>query len=157
MDATDSTATSLKFIHREIEGKNRMKCLIVEDNLISRRILKELLSAVGDCDIAVNGQEAIDSFALGHESKRPYDVIFMDIMMPIVDGTEALRAIRVLEKMMEIPPQLAVKVIMTTALDDPGTVIKSFNECGADAYLVKPLSIQKILKELRALKLIQGM
>ena len=65
-------------------------------------------------------------------------------------------AIRTLEKMMEIPPQLAVKVIMTTSMDDPATVIKSFNECGADAYIVKPLSKQKLLKELRALNLVQG-
>jgi two-component system chemotaxis response regulator CheY len=132
-----------------------MKCLIAEDNLLSRRILKQLLSNEGDCDIAVNGQEAIDSFKLAHESKRPYDVIFMDIMMPELDGMEALRHIRALEKKMAIPHQLAVKVIMTTALDDPRTVIKSFNECGADAYIVKPVSRQKLTKELRALKLLQ--
>ncbi|MSN25079.1 MAG: response regulator [Geobacter sp.] len=131
-----------------------MKCLIAEDHLMSRRILKELLSTEADCDIAVNGQEAIDSFVLAHESKRPYDVIFMDIMMPQVDGMEALRQIRALEKKMSIPPALAVKVIMTTALDDPHTVIKSFNECEADSYIVKPLSRHKLAKELQNLKLI---
>lgn len=131
-----------------------MKCLIAEDHLMSRRILKELLPPNTDSDIAVNGQEAIDSFVLAHESKRPYDVIFMDIMMPVVDGQQALKAIRALEKKMEIPPALAVKVIMTTALDDPTTVIKSFNDCEADSYIVKPLSRQKLAKELRALNLI---
>ena len=131
-----------------------MKCLIAEDHLLSRRILKELLSAQFDCDIAVNGQEAIDSFVLAHESKRPYDVIFMDIMMPVVDGLEALLCIRTLERRMEIPHNLAVKVIMTTALDDPHTVVKSFNECEADSYIVKPLSRQKLAIELRKLKLI---
>ena len=133
-----------------------MKCLIAEDDLISRRILQGLLSTVGDCHTAVNGQEAIDSFALAHESKRPYDVIFMDIMMPVLDGMDALQNIRALEKMMEIPAHLAVKVIMTTALGEPRTVIKSFNECGADAYIVKPLSRQKLIKELRALNLVPG-
>ena len=132
-----------------------MKCLIAEDHLLSRRILKQLLSPDADCDIAVNGQEAVDSFKLAHESKRPYDVIFMDIMMPVLDGMEALHCIRAIEKTMEIPPQLAVKVIMTTALDDPRTVIKSFNKCEADAYIVKPLSKQKLVKELRELKLLQ--
>lgn len=131
-----------------------MKCLIAEDHLMSRRILKELLAFQFDCDIAVNGQEAIDSFQLAHESKRPYDLICMDIMMPVVDGMEALHCIRAIEKKMKIPPQLAVKVIMTTALDDPRTVIKSFNECEADAYIIKPLSRHKLVNELRALKLI---
>lgn len=132
-----------------------MKCLIAEDHLLSRRILKDLLASEGDCDIAVNGQEAIDSFQLAHDAKRPYDVIFMDIMMPVVDGMSALQSIRALEKTMAIPPQLSVKVIMTTALDDPRTVFKSFKECEADAYIVKPLSKQKLLKELRALRLVQ--
>ena len=132
-----------------------MKCLIAEDHLLSRRILKELLSSQWDCDIAVNGQEAIDSFKLAHDAKRPYDVIFMDIMMPIVDGMEALRCIRELERSMAVPPHLAVKVIMTTALDDPRTVIKSFKECEADSYLVKPLSRHKLVNELRKLKLIE--
>lgn len=130
-----------------------MKCLIAEDHLLSRRILKELLSPQFDCDIAVNGQEAIDSFQLAHTSKQPYDVIFMDIMMPVVDGMEALLCIRTLERKMEIPHALAVKVIMTTALDDPHTVIRSFNECEADSFIVKPLSRHKLANELRKLKL----
>lgn len=132
-----------------------MKCLIAEDNLLSRRILKELLAPNFDCDIAVNGQEAIDSFIMAHESKRPYAVVFMDIMMPQVDGLEAVRQIRALEKQMDLPSALAVKVIMISALDDPHTVIKSFNECGADAYIVKPLSRHKLAKELRSLKLME--
>lgn len=132
-----------------------MKFLIVEDNLISRRILKELCSSYADCDIAVNGQEAIDSFRFAHESKRPYDAIFMDIMMPEVDGMEALRCIRSQEREMEVPHSMAVKVIMTTALDDPATVIKSMNECEADAFMVKPLSRQKLVNELRKLNLVK--
>lgn len=132
-----------------------MKCLIAEDHLMSRRILKEMLSPQFDCDIAVNGQEAIDSFQMAHEAKRPYDVIFMDIMMPVVDGMEALLCIRTLEKKMQIPPNLAVKVIMTTALDDPHTVIKSYNQCEADSFIVKPLSRQKLTLELRKLNLLQ--
>ena len=130
-----------------------MKCLIAEDHLLSRRILKEFLSPQFDCDIAVNGQEAIDSFQLAHESKRPYEVIFMDIMMPVVDGMEALMCIRALERKMQIPHNLAVKVVMTTALDDPHTVVRSFNQCEADAYIVKPLSRHKLANELRKLNL----
>jgi two-component system chemotaxis response regulator CheY len=128
--------------------------LIAEDHLLSRRILKEFLSPGFNCDIAVNGQEAIDSFVLAHESKQPYTAIFLDIMMPEVDGFQALKSIRELERKMEIPHNLAVKVIMTSALDDPHSVMKSFGECEADAYIVKPISRHKLANELRKLKLL---
>lgn len=131
-----------------------MKCLIVEDDFISRRIMKELLSASCECDIAVNGEEAVSSFRMAHEGKRPYDLICMDIMMPGVDGTEALKRIRQLEQDMGVPAAFEVKVIMTSALDDPKTVIGSFYKGGATSYLVKPISKQKLLHELRTFGLI---
>lgn len=131
-----------------------MKCLIVEDDFISRRVLKELLSSNFDCDIAVDGAEAVASFRLAHEGKRPYDLICMDIMMPGVDGQEALRRIRTLEKEFDVPPNLEVKVIMTTALDDPKTVIQAYYKGGATSYIVKPVSKQKLMRELRILGLV---
>jgi len=130
-----------------------VKCLIVEDELQSRHILKELLSSFGGCDIAVNGQEAIDSFRLAHESKRPYDVILMNVTMPVVDGLTALREIRSLEKGMEMPPGLMVKVVMMTAPDDPRTVIKAFKEGEANSFLVKPITQKKLDKEMATLML----
>lgn len=132
-----------------------MKCLIVEDDFISRRILRELLGAYFDCEIAVDGEEAVTAFRMAHDAKNPYDLICMDIMMPKMDGREALRLIRQLEKELEVPPNLEVKVVMTTALDDPKTVFDSFYQDGATAYLVKPISKQKLIRELRALGLIQ--
>jgi len=131
-----------------------MKCLIVEDDFISRRVLKELLSSYCECDIAVNGEEAVTSFRLAHESKKPYELICMDIMMPGVDGNEALKRIRQLEKEMGVPPDIEVKVIMTTAMDDPKTVIESYYRGGATSYLVKPIGKQKLLRELRSFGLI---
>jgi two-component system chemotaxis response regulator CheY len=78
----------------------------------------------------------------------------MDIMMPDVDGNEALKRIRRIEKDMGILPGFEVKVIMTTAMDDPKTVINSFYKGGATSYLVKPISKQKLICELRALGLV---
>ena len=131
-----------------------MKCLIVEDDFISRRIMKELLSPYFEADIAVNGEEGVASFRLAHELKRPYDLICMDIMMPGVDGSEALKRIRQMEKELDVPPGLEVKVIMTTALDDPKTVIDTFYKGGATSYLVKPISKQRLVRELRTFGLI---
>lgn len=131
-----------------------MRCLITEDDFISRRILRELLSPYFEIEIAVDGEEAITAFTLAHDSKQPFDLICMDIMMPKMDGRNALRQVRKLEKELEVPPNLEVKVIMTTALDDPKTVFDSFYQDGATAYLVKPISKQKLVRELRALGLI---
>ena len=121
-----------------------MKCLIVEDELQSRHILKGMLTSISECDIAVNGQEAIDSFRLAHESKRPYNVIFMNVTMPDVDGLTALREIRSLEKGMNIPSGLKVKAVMMTVPDDPRAIIKAFKEGEANSFLIKPIT-QKIL------------
>lgn len=134
-----------------------MKCLIVEDDFVSRRVLKELISycVVCDCDIAVNGEEGIASFRLAHECKSPYDLICMDIMMPGIDGIEALSCIRKLERDMGVPPSLEAKVIMTTALGDPKTVVQSFYDAGATSYLVKPISKQKLMSELREIGLLK--
>lgn len=132
-----------------------MKTLIVEDDFISRRILRELLNPYGEIEIAVDGEEAITAFKMAFDAKAPYELICMDIMMPKMDGREALRQIRKLEKELEVPPNLEVKIIMTTALDDPKTVFDSFYQDGATAYLVKPISKQKLIRELRALGLIQ--
>jgi two-component system chemotaxis response regulator CheY len=131
-----------------------MKCLITEDDFISRRILRELLSPHFDIEIAVDGEESVTAFRMAHEAKQPFDLVCMDIMMPKMDGREALRQIRRLEKELEVPPNLEVKVIMTTALDDPKTVFDSFYEDGATAYLVKPIGKQKLFRELRALGLL---
>ena len=128
-----------------------MKCLIVEDDFISRRILSELLRPYADCDIAINGEEAVASFKMAHAAKRPYDLICLDIMMPVMDGREAMRQIRELEQEMGVPPNLEVKILMTTALDDVKTVFNSYYQGGATAYLVKPISKQKLLNELRGL------
>lgn len=132
-----------------------MKILIVEDDFISRRILRELLNTFGDIEIAVDGEEAVTAFKMAHDAKTPYDLVCMDIMMPKMDGREALRQIRKMEKEFEVPPNLEAKIIMTTALDDPKTVFDSFYQDGATVYLVKPISKQKLVRELRALGLIQ--
>jgi two-component system, chemotaxis family, chemotaxis protein CheY len=131
-----------------------MHSLVVEDDPTSRRILKTFLSRYGECDTVVNGQEAVDSFVMAHASKRPYDLICMDIMMPVLDGQEALQVIRRREQEMQVPPGREVKVIMTSAMDDPGTVIRAFYEGEATSYILKPLSREKLVKELGVLNLL---
>lgn len=127
-----------------------MKALVVEDEFVSRKALRAYLSPLFDVEVAVNGDEAVQAFVLALEEGQPYDLLFMDIMMPGVNGIEALKRIRRLEKEKGSEP---CKVIMVTALDDPKTVITSFQDVGALAYLVKPVTKDKIMAELKKLGL----
>jgi len=130
-----------------------MRALIVEDEFLSRKVLRSFLMTLFDVDIVVNGREAVEAFKLAHEEEKPYALILMDIMMPEVDGIEALSRIRTMEEEDGLSPK--VKVIMTTALDDPQTVLKTFYDGEASAYIVKPVVKDKLYKELNKLGLLK--
>lgn len=131
-----------------------MRILIVEDDLISRNMLHQILSGLGQCDIAVDGKEAVDAFQQAWNASAPYDLICMDIMMPGLNGHEALDQIRGIETQMEIPKNTEVKVIMTTASDDKRNVSDALFKGGASAYFVKPVDPDKLTDELRILGLL---
>lgn len=131
-----------------------MKMLIVEDDFVSRKVLQKLLGHYGECDIAVNGEEAIQAFKLSLESDSTYDLICMDIMMPGIDGQQALQKIRDMERAKGIAETEWVKVIMTTALDDPRNVVESLYKGAAASYVVKPIDKAKLLEEVRKLGLL---
>jgi two-component system, chemotaxis family, chemotaxis protein CheY len=136
------------------KGGPEMRVLIVEDDLVAQKLMVNYLSPHGDCDIAVDGEEAIRAFRLAQKDNRPYDLILMDIMMPNVSGLDALLKIREMETNVGIIGSSEVKVIMTTALGDPKTVINSYYKSGATSYLVKPIGREKLLAEVRNLGLI---
>lgn len=131
-----------------------MKILIAEDDFISRRFMLRFLSKYGECDVTVDGEEAIEAFSMALESGEGYDLICLDIMMPIVDGYQALKAIREIEKEKKIPEENSVKIIMTTALSEGKNVTKAF-ELGCTAYAGKPIDQEKFEHELKKLGLIQ--
>ena len=132
-----------------------MRVLIVEDDFTSRKLLQKIVSPYGEADIAVNGQESIDAFEAALEENDPYDLVCMDIMMPEMDGQEALKKIRAIEKAKGIRNAEEVKVIMITALDDPKNVVEAYYKGGATSYVPKPIDRQLFLQLLRNLGLIQ--
>ena len=121
----------------------KMKTLIVEDYFASRTLLQRYLSGISECDIAVNGNEAVEAFRVALDEEESYDLICLDIMMPDIDGHEALRKIREIECEYSIGGFKSVKVIMTTALGDSQNIIGSFRE-GCESYIRKPIE-RKIL------------
>jgi two-component system chemotaxis response regulator CheY len=77
-------------------------------------------------------------------------------MMPNLDGQEALRQIRSIEKELGIEGHGEVKVVMTTALEDPKNVVEAFYQGGATSYLVKPIEKSTLKTELERLGLIEA-
>jgi len=130
-----------------------MKILIAEDDHASRKLIYKFMSQYGECDITVDGSEAIEAFVIALNDNEPYDLVCLDIMMPKVDGVKALQAIRKTEKEMQITKP--VKIIMTTALNDTQYVHGSF-ETGCDAYAAKPLDTHKLKSVLIKLGLIEN-
>lgn len=132
-----------------------MRVLVVEDDFTSRKILQKILSPYGEVDIAVNGLEAVQAFTQSLDDANYYDLICMDIMMPEMDGQTALRRIRETEKARGISPAQEVKVVMTTALDDPKNVVEAYYKGGATSYVPKPIDKHMLLHLLRNLGLIE--
>jgi two-component system chemotaxis response regulator CheY len=97
----------------------------------------------------VDGSEAVEAFRISWQENKPYKLIFMDIMMPGMDGQQALEKIREIERSMGLRQRDEVRAIMVTALEDPSNVIQAFNKGGATGYLVKPIQKETIMEEIR--------
>ncbi|MBK8164521.1 MAG: response regulator [bacterium] len=129
-----------------------MNILVVEDDFISRRLLCRYLEKAGNCDVAINGAEAVAAVHDALDSGEHYDLICLDIMMPGMGGQEALAAIRDLELEHGIQVGQGARVVMTTALEDHGNVRQAF-KASADGYVVKPIEKLKLFKLLAELGL----
>lgn len=130
-----------------------MRILIAEDDYVSRRFLYKFLSRYGECDVTVDGMEAIDVFLMGLDEGKPYDLVCLDIMMPELDGIRALKTMRKLEVERGISEGSRAKVIMTTALSHTDQVMDSFDS-GSEGYAVKPIDTEKLVKVMERLRLV---
>lgn len=131
-----------------------MKILIAEDDFVSRKFIFKFMSQFGDCDVTVDGMEAIEVFLMSLEEGDYYDLVCLDIMMPEVDGIKALKTMRKLEEERNIPETKRAKVIMTTALNSTEEVFDSFGS-GSEAYAVKPIDTDKLTDVMKKLGLLQ--
>lgn len=128
-----------------------MKTLIVEDDFLARALLSTLLSEYGPCHLVVDGEEAVSAIGKANDKGEPYDLVCLDIMMPVMDGQEALEKIRSIEKERGISP--GCNIFMVTALDDEENKKKA-ESSGCQAYLTKPLNKKLIVQKLEELNLI---
>lgn len=130
-----------------------MKILLAEDDFVTRKFMMNFLSKYGECDVTVDGMEAVDAFMMALEDDAPYDLVCLDIMMPVMDGYQALMGIRNLEKERDIPKEKAAKVIMTTALNEEKNVKMAF-DLGCTIYSGKPIDQNRFEQALKKLGLV---
>ncbi|RFO98192.1 hypothetical protein DIC66_05620 [Rhodoferax lacus] len=116
-----------------------LKVLVAEDNIINQRLVVGLLTQLGYTGMVVSDGEK----ALKCLSKMRVDLVLMDVMMPNMDGLQALAAIRAKEAVEggHLP------VIMATSHDEPGDAAR-FKKAGSDGYLAKPLELTRLQSEI---------
>ena len=115
-----------------------MKILVVEDEInLNNVIVKHLKKNGYSVDSAFNGEEAMDFTTVAR-----YDLIVLDIMMPVMDGLTFLQKSRA--------AKLATSVLILTAKDEVDDVVKGL-DAGADDYLVKPFDFKELLARARTL------
>ncbi len=125
-----------------------MRILVVEDDYISRRLLCRYLEPYGECEEAVNGHEAVDAVRRAIDAGEQFDLICLDVMMPGMDGQQALVLLRQLEAENGMPLGKGAKVIMTSAMEDNQYIMQALN-ASADGYVVKPIEKRSFIETLK--------
>ena len=121
-----------------------MKVLIAEDDFASRKFMLRFFEKYGECDVTVDGKEAVEAYKMAIECGEPYDLICLDIMMPEMDGHQALKTIRKIEEESGVAEDERVKIVVTKAFEN-----------GCTAYAGKPINQDKLEAMLKKFKLIE--
>lgn len=116
----------------------KYRFLIADDNKANLKVAEFILKPLAiSIDVAINGQEALDKFI-----EERYEIILMDVQMPVMDGYEATHKIRSFEKEQKLEKQAII--IATTANNQPEEVEQS-KRAGMNDLLVKPFTLADIL------------
>jgi CheY-like chemotaxis protein len=125
---------------KKMNSFGNFNLLLAEDNLLNQRVASLVLKQMGvQFDVVSNGKEAVELVRT-----RKYDIILMDIHMPVMDGLEATRQIREFEKVTELSlPNYIVALSATEVMENRGVCI----EAGMDEFIEKPIK-ETVLREL---------
>ena len=127
-----------------------MKILIVEDEYVALTKMQYMLSKFGKCDLAQDGQEALNLFHKAYLNSSRYDLITIDINIPIINGLDLLKIMTKDEILLFIPP--AKKIIVTASTSTNYVYQAKDNKC--DAYLMKPVKQENLIEKLKAIGII---
>lgn len=132
-----------------------MKCLIVEDNEFMREGLRLFLEAHAQIEMAANGQEGVELFTRALSGAEGFDLVLLDVVMPVMDGQQALRMMRQAERESGKSPEKKAVIIMTTALNSAEQMEQALWDGDCTDYLVKPVVRADLLALLRRYRLLE--
>ncbi|MGQ8335737.1 response regulator [Sunxiuqinia sp. A32] len=126
--------------------REKLSILLVEDNLLNQRIVTfSLKKYQHEVTIANNGLEGLNKF-----KEKKFDVVLMDIMMPVMDGLEATLKIREFEETSNIDDRTPIIAITANTMDNDREKCISF---GMNEFMAKPFDMEKLLKIFDELKI----
>lgn len=132
----EKTGNSIKYVESKADfsSLNGLRVLLVEDNEINREVTKKILEKVGiEVEVAANGEEGVKNYA---SKPNEYDLILMDLQMPIMSGYEAAKKIR---ENSNIP---IIALTAAAMIEDRKKAV----EAGMDDHLSKPIDSNKLYK-----------
>ena len=135
-------------MHRLLREK--MRILIIDDEMVSRTKLELIMEYFGDCETLESGDDALAVFHQAHREKKPFDLIMLDINLPGMDGIQLLSAFRQAEKELGIEKPHQARILMTSAYRDKQRIIASV-QSGCDDYIGKPFNLELIRYKLNKL------
>ena len=125
--------------------RNPLDILIVEDNFINRKMMTQIIEHMGyQPGLASSGGEALEALR-----RQPYDVVLMDVQMPVMDGMEVTRRVRA-----DFTPAMQPRIIAMTAKTLPGDRDVCL-QAGMDDYLAKPIHLEALTAALRRCRRIE--
>jgi two-component system chemotaxis response regulator CheY len=133
-----------------------LKVLIVEDAPVNREFLLLALRPHGECLAVSTGEAALMEHRRAMDQDLPFDVVFLDIMLPGIDGLKTLELMRAAEDALGYPESRRPRVIVTTVLDDDRAASRAFINGHAVSYLIKPFRARQLAEELQKLGLIES-
>lgn len=149
--ATDGNADDVDGLIENIaETNHKIKTLVIDDEPVIRKHIEMLIGDFCDCTFASDGGKGFAIFTNALENSKPFELVTLDIEMPIMNGHETLEMIRKLEKHHKIEGLDGVKVVMSTSLDDSKNVFSAFRE-GCEAYVPKNHMKDKLVEEIKKL------
>ena len=135
--SVDATAGALEALIQDNEEPHALRVLVVDDHPTNRRVVEMILDQVGAERVSVeNGKEALEAYINDH-----FDVVLMDIQMPVMDGLTATQEIRLVEKTEHRTPTPVI-ILSANAMPEH---IEAGRAAGADRHLAKPISAIELL------------